>query len=161
MNREEDGRESRWDGMDEMQYEIMRLTCKLLLLKHLWSEVVHGVGIGTCARGHTTAHHGGGIHLTTGAGGGHVSGHLLRHTRLSAGLAGIMSHAGGGHVMTWRHSRVLLHTAGMKTAWHSHHVGKIILWVDDPPEWIIDAPTLVAISCVFIWGEVWREEEES
>ena len=110
------------------------------------------MGIGTCARGHTTAHHGGGIHLTTGAGGGHVSGHLLRHTRLSAGLTGIMSHAGGGHVMTWRNSRVLLHTAGMKTAWHSHHVGKIILWVDDPPEWIIDAPTLVAISCVFYMG---------
>ena len=106
------------------------------------------MGIGTCARGHTTAHHGGGIHLTTGAGGGHVSGHLLRHTRLSAGLAGIMSHAGGGHVMTWRHSRVLLHTAGMKTAWHSHHVGKIILWVDDPPEWIIDAPALLALSYV-------------
>ena len=47
---------------------MTRLTSKLLLLlKHLWVEMVHGMGIGTCVWGHATAHHRGGIDLAAGA----------------------------------------------------------------------------------------------
>lgn len=131
---------------------MTRLTCELLLLlKHLGVKMVHGMRIGTCARGHTAAHHGSRIHLATGSGYTHVSGcHLLWHAGLGAGLAGIMSHT-GCHMMAWRDSRVLRrHTTVMKTTLHGlHHVSGLTSLVDDPPGWIIDAPALLALSYVF------------
>lgn len=104
------------------------LTCELLLLlKHLGVEMVHSMRIGTCARGHPT-HHGSGIHLATGSGHTHVgSSHLLWYAGLGAGLAGIMGHT-LRHGMAWRDSRVLLHSTGMVTTWHSLHHGDRLPW---------------------------------
>lgn len=92
----------------------------LLLLEHLWIEMVHSVSIRAGARRHAATHQRGGIDLAAGSGYAHMSGgHLLRHTGLRAGLAGIMRHT-RSHGMTRRDSRVLLHS-NVETAWHGLH----------------------------------------
>ena len=81
-----------------------------------------------------------------------MSSHLLRHAGLSAGLAGVMSHA-GRHVMTWGDTRVLLHTAGMKTTRHSlHHVG-ILLVRSMIHQGGLSTPRHSWLSHAFLWGE--------
>lgn len=95
----------------------------MLSLEHLSLrrvEVLHGVRIRATGAGSHTTHEGGGIHLAAWGRHAHVSDELVRHAAgLRAGLARGMGHA-GGHGVTWRSARVLLHSARVRRKRRSH-----------------------------------------
>lgn len=86
---------------------------------NLWVQMLHRVSI--WATGHAP-HESRWVYLSTWRRHAHRLGKLRRQaTRLRAGLAWVMHHA-GCHIVTWRHARMLLlHARVWRKSWSGHH----------------------------------------